>query len=85
MVISPSGIIKGSQNPNAAKLFMEFLDGPEYSKILAENFEQPLRPDVPPAAGAKPLAELKLFTPTADEITKKLPPNKEKWNDTFGM
>jgi iron(III) transport system substrate-binding protein len=85
MVISPSAIIKGTPHPNAAKLFMEFLDGPEYSKILAENFEQPLRPDVEPPKGAKSLADLTLFAPTAEQISEKLPPNKAKWRDTFGM
>jgi iron(III) transport system substrate-binding protein len=85
MVISPSGIIKGTQHPNAAKLFMEFIDGPEYSKILAENFEQPLRPDIPPPSGAKSLADLKPFAPNAEQISEKLPPNKTKWRDTFGM
>jgi len=85
MVISPSGIIKGGTHPNAAKLFMEFLAGPEYSKILVENFEQPLRTDVAPATGAKSLADMKLFAPTAEQIDKELPPNKAKWRDTFGM
>jgi iron(III) transport system substrate-binding protein len=85
MVISPSGIIKGTSHPNAAKLFLEFIDGPEYSKLLADNFEQPLRPDVPPAAGTKSLADMQVFAPTAAEITKELPPNKAKWRDTFGM
>ena len=82
-VPSPSAIIKGCKSPNAAKLFMEFLAGPEYSKILADNFEQPLRPDVPPPKGAKSLAEIKLITPTLDEIEKMLPANKQKWKDTF--
>ena len=85
MVISPSGIIKGTSHPNAAKLFMEFLAGPEYSKILVENFEQPLRADVPPAPGGKSLADMKLFAPTAEQIEKELPANKAKWRDTFGM
>ena len=49
--LSPSGIIKGSHNPNAGKLFMEFLASTEYSRILADGFEQPLRPDVPPPKG----------------------------------
>ena len=85
MVISPSGIIKGTSHPNAAKLFMEFLAGPEYSKILVENFEQPLRTDVPPSPGGKSLADMKLFAPTAEQIEKELPLNKAKWRDTFGM
>lgn len=82
-VYSPSAVLKNSRSPNAAKLFMEFLAGPEYSKILAESFEQPLRPDVPPPAGAKSLADITLIAPTLAEIEKALPANKEKWKDTF--
>jgi iron(III) transport system substrate-binding protein len=82
--LSPSAILKGSRNPNAAKLFMEFLAGPEYSKILADGFEQPLRTDVPPPSGAKSLAEITTFSPTVEQIEKQLPANKQKWRDTFG-
>ncbi|TGD95118.1 ABC transporter substrate-binding protein [Methylobacterium nonmethylotrophicum] len=83
-VLSPSGILKRAKNQNAAKLFMEFLTGPEYSRILAEQSEQPLRPDVAPPAGAKALSDINLITKPVDEIEKKLPPNKEKWRETFG-
>ena len=85
MVISPSAIIKGTTHPNAAKLLMDFLASPDYSKILVENFEQPLRADVAPASGAKSLADMNPFAPTAEQIDKELPPNKAKWRDTFGM
>ncbi len=81
---SPSAIIKGSRNPNAAKLFMEFLASPEYSQVLAEGFEQPLRPDVPPPKGAKSIAEITVFTPADADIEKMLPANKQKWRNTFG-
>jgi len=81
---SPSAIIKGTQHPNAAKLFMEFLTGPEYSKILAKNSEQPLRDDVPPPAGAKALSDMKVLTVELSDIEKQLPKVKEKWRDTFG-
>ena len=83
-VLSPSGILKKAKNQNAAKLFMEFLTGPEYSKILSENSEQPLRPEVPPPVGAKALSDIKLLIIPVEDIEKKLPPNKEKWRDTFG-
>ena len=81
--LSPSAIIKGSHNPNAAKLFMEFLAGPEFSRLLAASFEQPLRSDVPPPSGAKSLAEIATFSPTVEEIEKQLPINRQKWRDTF--
>ncbi len=81
---SPVAILKGSHSPNAAKLLINFMAGPEYSQILAKNFEQPLRPDVPPPKGAKSLAELTLFQPKLTEIVKTLPELKSKWRDTFG-
>jgi iron(III) transport system substrate-binding protein len=81
---SPSAIIKGAHHPNAAKLFMEFLAGQEYSQILAKNSEQPLRDDVPPPPGAKSLSDMKVLSPKVAEIEKDLPKIKEKWRDLFG-
>lgn len=83
MVMSPSAIIKGARNPNAGKLFMEFLAGPEYSQILSESFELPLRADVAPPKGAKSLAEISVIAPTLATVEKELPANKEKFRDTF--
>jgi iron(III) transport system substrate-binding protein len=84
-VLAPSGVIKGAKNPNAGKLLLDFMLGYEYSKLLADNFEQSLRADVPPAPGAKPLAEVKVVSPPVDEITKEIPGAKEKWKEIFGM
>ncbi len=81
--MSPSGIIKGARNVNAAKLFMEFLAGPEYSQILSENFELPLRGDVAPPKGAKSLTEISVIAPSLAVVEKELPANKEKFRDTF--
>jgi iron(III) transport system substrate-binding protein len=84
-VVEPSGIIKGTKNPNAAKLFMEFLLSPEGYRVLAENFEQSLRAEVPPPPGAKSLNDVKVHILTIDEVSKGIPVAKEKWRDTFGM
>ena len=81
---SPSAILKGSHNPNAGKLLMEFLTGPEYSTILTQNFEQSLRSDVPAPHGAKALTDMTVFMPTLANIEKELPGCKSKWRDTFG-
>lgn len=83
VVPSATTVIKGCKSPNAAKLFLEFTCGKEYSQILADEFEQPLRPDVKPAAGAKSLAEVKVLSPSLEDIEKILPSNKEKWKETF--
>ncbi len=84
-VVGPTGIIKGAKAPNAGKLFMEFLLSAEGVKLIAENYEQSLRPDVPPPAGAKALADVKTVSPTAEDIVANLPGEKEKWKDTFGL
>ncbi len=84
-VVAPSAIIKGAKNQNAAKLFMEFMLSADYSKLIAANFEQSLHPDVPPAPGAKSLAEVKVISPSVEEITQQMPGAKEKWKETFGM
>lgn len=84
-VIGPSAIIKGAKNPNAAKLFMEFLLSEENMRLVSANFEQSLRPDVRPPAGAKPLNEIKVVLPTVKEITEGIPVVKEKWRETFGI
>jgi iron(III) transport system substrate-binding protein len=84
-IAMPSGIIKNSSSPNAAKLFMEFLLSAENAKLVSENFEQSVRSDVVPPPGAKSLGEVKVVSPTSQEITQNLPGNKEKWKETFGM
>jgi iron(III) transport system substrate-binding protein len=82
---APSGIIKGSKSPNAAKLFMEFLLSAEYSQLIATYYEQPIRADVPPAPGALPLSGATVITPSVADITKEMPAIVEKWKETFGM
>ena len=83
VVPSATAAIKGCRSPNAAKLFLDFTCGKEYSTILSEEFEVPMRGDVPPPKGMKSLAELQALTPTLDEVEKMLPESKTKWKDTF--
>ncbi|MDP9097028.1 MAG: extracellular solute-binding protein [Pseudomonadota bacterium] len=83
VVPSATTIIAGCRSPNAAKLFLDFACGPEYSAILADNFEVPLRTDTPPPKGVRSLAELKTLTPTLDEVETMLPDAKAKWKETF--
>jgi len=84
LIIAPSAIMKGTRHPNAAKLFMEYLDSVEAAKINAKHFGIPLRPEVPPPLGAKPLDEIKTIRPSVAEIEKGIPDVIEQWRDTFG-
>jgi iron(III) transport system substrate-binding protein len=84
LIIAPSAIVKGTKHPNAAKLFMEYLNSIEAATINAKHFAIPLRPEVPPPEGAKPISEIKTIRPSVAEIDKGIPDVIEQWRDTFG-
>ncbi|MGG5886582.1 ABC transporter substrate-binding protein [Falsiroseomonas sp. HC035] len=83
--ISPSAIIANAPHPNAAKLFMEFQLSPQLSQTVRLTFNEPLRPDVPPPEGGRPLAEVTLLAPSLEEQEKGVPEVREAWRDTFGV
>ncbi|GAC1347202.1 MAG: extracellular solute-binding protein [Acetobacteraceae bacterium] len=85
LVASPSGIPSNAPHPNAAKLFQEFTASREFSIATGRYFNLPLRTDVPPPAGAKPLDQTKLIAPSPEEIESGVPEVKELWRDTFGV
>jgi iron(III) transport system substrate-binding protein len=85
LVSTPSGILKNAPHPNAAKLFMEFLLGPEFNVILAEAHYETMRADVKPLPGAKSVAEIKVIRPTIEDSTKGIPAAAEVWRDVFGQ
>jgi iron(III) transport system substrate-binding protein len=66
LAATSSGIYSGTKHPNGAKLFMEFLLGPECARVLVNDFGESLRPDVP-ALNGKTVADIKLIAPTAEE------------------
>ncbi|MBX6374406.1 MAG: extracellular solute-binding protein [Acetobacteraceae bacterium] len=85
LMISPSAIVKGTRNPNAARLFMEFLLGKRASEVQVQNYSEIVRSDVPLFPGAKNLSEVKLIRPTTEEIDQGIPEVKELWRETFGV
>lgn len=84
LIIAPSAIMKGTKHPNAARLFMEYLLSIEASKINVKHFAMPLRPEVPPPPGARPLSDIKTIRPTVAEVDKGIAEVIEQWRDTFG-
>lgn len=83
--VSPAAIVANAPHPNAAKLFMEFQTGKAMSETVRKTFYEPLRPDVPPPEGGRPLAEVTLLTPSLEEQEKGVPEVREAWRDTFGV
>ena len=85
LVATPSAILKNAPHPNAARLFMEFLLGPEFNKVLAQAYYETMRADVKPLPGAKSVAEIKVIRPSIEDATKGIPEVAEIWRDIFGQ
>lgn len=85
LMLAPSAIMKNTKHPNAAKLFMEYLLSPEASKIEVESFSPPMRPEVAPPKGARPISQVKTIRPTIPEIKKGIPEIIKLWRNTFGI
>jgi iron(III) transport system substrate-binding protein len=84
LLIGPSAIMKNAPHPNAARLFVEFLMSPEYSRLLVQTQAMPMRSDVNPPPGMKPLSEIKVVRPSDEEIIAGMTEAIEEWRDVFG-
>jgi len=82
---SPSAILTKAPHPHAAELFMDFFMSKQYSELLARNGFAPMRPDVAPPEGSRPLSDLKLVRPSAAELKSDIPKIIEKFRATFGV
>ena len=81
--LSPTAILASSRHPNAAKLFLEYMQSVEFSTLLAKEGQPPLRPEVAPPLGALPVSQIKLGTVSEDEVAAEVPELIEKWRETF--
>jgi iron(III) transport system substrate-binding protein len=82
-VPSPTAIIKGATNPNAAKLLAAWMLGDTAQKIIPEAGAYPVRTDLPPPEGADPLSKLKLIDVDYEAIESQTSAIKKKFNDIF--
>ena len=81
IVVSPSAVMINAPHPNAARLFMEFLVGPEHAEVMAAAGRAPVRPV---ASGTGIPAGAKVLRPTTQQIVKGIPEVIEQWRDLFG-
>jgi iron(III) transport system substrate-binding protein len=84
LVTSPSAVLKNAPHPNAAKLFMEFLMGPEFGALLAKRRFETMRADVKPLLGAERVTDIKILQPSITEATKEIAQVAEVWHTVFG-
>jgi iron(III) transport system substrate-binding protein len=83
VVVSPIGILKKAPHPNAAKLFLNFINSQEYSEVISKYFEQPIHKQVE-LPGGKSLTQVETYTPKPAVIKQNMPEFKEKWSQEFG-
>jgi iron(III) transport system substrate-binding protein len=84
LIVAASAVMAKAPHPNAGRLFMEFLMSEEAARIAAQTRAEPLRPEVKPLPGAKPLSEVKTFQLSVAELLVGIPEVIEQWRDTFG-
>lgn len=83
LIPSPTAIIKGGPNPNAAKAFAEFMISPEAQKTFPETGEYSARVDMAPPAGNPKVDEIKLMPVDYEKLETQAAEIKEKFNDIF--
>ncbi|HEY7386405.1 MAG TPA: ABC transporter substrate-binding protein [Beijerinckiaceae bacterium] len=83
MIPSPTAIIKGSPNPNAAKLLAEFMLSDTAQKFFPEDGGYSARTDIAAPAGSPPLATIKLSEVDYDYIEKEGTRIKKRFSEIF--
>jgi iron(III) transport system substrate-binding protein len=85
MILGMTAILKDAPQPATARLFTEFLLGPEHGKILIENHYQSARADaVNDLAGGKRLSDIPIApVMSSKDFVQALPELIERWRDLF--
>jgi len=83
IIASPTSVVKGSPNPNAAKLFAEFMLGDTAQKFFPEDGGYAARVDIAAPADSPKLADVKALAVDYDAIEKQAAQVKRKFNEIF--
>jgi iron(III) transport system substrate-binding protein len=83
VIPSPTSVVKGSPNPNAAKLFAEFMIGDIAQAIFPADGGYSARTDIAPPQGSPDLKSLKILAVDDDYIEKETVRIKRRFNEIF--
>jgi iron(III) transport system substrate-binding protein len=84
LVVQPQAVLKNAPHPNAAKLFQNFNYSSEFSKVLTDTYQPPVRTDVKGPSGMD-LDKIKTVRVDVDQLTKGLTEVKAKWREIMGV
>jgi iron(III) transport system substrate-binding protein len=82
-IAGPVAVVKGSPNPNAARLLAEFLIGDAAQKLIVAGGAFSPRFDMPAPEGAPALKDIKLLPIDAELVEKQATAVKKKFNEVF--
>jgi len=82
-VCSPVAIVKNARNPNAAKLFAQFMLSPVAQKMIAANAIHSSRVDIDPPVGQPALDKVKFIPIDADYVETNAKMLKTKFSEIF--
>jgi iron(III) transport system substrate-binding protein len=83
IIPSPTAVVKGGPNPNAAKLFAEFMLSDVAQKFFPEDGGYAARTDIDPPTDSPRLADVKALPLDYDEIEKDAARVKRQFNEIF--
>ena len=83
VIPSPTAVVKGSPNPNAAKAFAEFMIGPAAQKIFPADGGYSVRSDIDPPAGSPKITDLSILPVDYTAIEKNASKIKDEFNDLY--
>ena len=83
VIPSPTSVVKGSPNANAAKLFAEFMIGDTAQKMFPADGGYSARTDIAPPQGSPDLKSLKILAVDDDYIEKETGRIKRRFNEIF--
>lgn len=86
LTVTASAVLEAAPSPNGARLFMDYLLGPEVAVVHAEKEHRPpLRIDAPEGAAVPPLEEMQPATVPVEEVTEGMSIVIEDFRDAFGI
>ena len=83
VIPSPTAVIKGSPNPNAAKALAEFMIGDAAQSVFPADGGYAARKDIPPPADGVTLDKIKIIPVDYDYVEKESARIKKRFNEVF--
>jgi iron(III) transport system substrate-binding protein len=83
VIPSPTSVVKGSPNPNAAKLFAEFMISDAVQRLFPAEGGYSSRSDIGAPAGSPEIKDLKIIPVDYDYIEREASRIKRRFNEVF--